>query len=176
VTTPTGAAFDVVLMAHIGFVLVGLASVLVTGTQAWRARAGPSGAGAGSVTRFFRPGINWPGRALYLVVILGVALVSMSQGAYRLDDSFVELGFVLWVAAVAIAELLVWPGERILQRVVSQRWLRDPVLSSPAESTTQKFGLPDDVEAKRIATRVALSSWLVCGLIVSATVVMVQKP
>ena len=65
VATPTGAAFDIVLILHVACVLVAFASLVVTGTQAWRARGGEEAPGSESVARYFRPGVNWPGRALY---------------------------------------------------------------------------------------------------------------
>jgi hypothetical protein len=117
--TPTGAAFDLVLILHVGFMLVGLASLLATGIQAWRARRGPEAPSAPSVARYFRPGINWPGRSIYLVLVFGLTLVAMSRGAYGFSDPFVQIGLVLWIVAVSLAEMLVWPGERLLQVIVS---------------------------------------------------------
>ena len=46
----------------------------------------------------------------------------MSRSAYGLDDRFVQLGLVLWIVCVALAELVVWPGERRVQSVVSGGW------------------------------------------------------
>jgi len=155
-STPTGAAFDIVLLLHIGFVLVAFASLVVTGTQAWRARGGPTAPGHESVARYFRPGVNWPGRALYGVLLFGFVLMGMSQGAYDLEDTFVQLGLVLWIASAGLAELVVWPSERLLQRVVSGEWGRE--------------------EVRRIGGRVAISAWLTCAVLLTAIVAMFQKP
>jgi hypothetical protein len=145
-----------VLLAHIGCVLVAFASLLVTGTQAWRARGGPAASGHESVARYFSPGVNWPGRALYGVLVFGFVLVVLSQGAYDLQDLFVQLGLVLWIASAGLAELVVWPSERLLQRVVSGEW--------------------DRVEARRLGARVSVSAWLTCAVMLTAIVVMFQKP
>ena len=99
--------------------LVALASLMATGVQAWRARRGPDAPSALSVSRYFRPGINWPGRAIYLVLVFGIVLVSMSKGAYDFGDLFVQLGLILWIVGVSVAEIVVWPGERALQGIVS---------------------------------------------------------
>ena len=139
--------------------LVGLASILATGVQAWRARAGPDAGSASSVARYFRPGINWPGRSIYVVLALGLVLLAMSRGAYDLGDPFVQIGLVGWIAAAALAELVVWPGERRLQRLISG--------ASWQASSNESAG---------IALRVALSAWGVCAILLVATVVMVQKP
>lgn len=166
---PTGAAFDVVLILHVGCFLVAFASVLVTGTQAWRLRGGPGSPAAESVARFFRPGINLPGRAIYAVIVLGALLVVMSQKAYDFSDPFVELGLVLWVAVVGLAETVVWPGERRLQRAVAT-WGD----GTPPDERPPPDGEPFDV--KTAATTVALCSWAVCALLIAAVVVMVDKP
>lgn len=157
-STPTGAAFDIVLLLHIGCVVVAFASLLVTGTQAWRARGGPGAPGSESVARYFLPGVNWPGRALYGVLVFGFVLVVMSRGAYDLKDAFVELGLVLWIVGAGLAELVVWPTERVLQRLVSATWERS------------------QSEARKIATRAAVSAWSTCVVILAAIVVMFQKP
>jgi hypothetical protein len=178
---PTGAAFDIVLILHVGSMLVGLTSMFATGVEAWRARRGPDAPGAQSVARYFRPGINWPGRALWLVLILGIALVAMSRGVYSLSDTFVQVGLVLWIVAMSLAELVVWPGERMLQGIIS---------GSPAargstagrESTSAPDSPADSSrsvgtgKARSIAVRVAFSAWAVCAVLIVATVVMFQKP
>jgi uncharacterized membrane protein YgcG len=178
--------------------LVALASLLATGIQAWRARRGPEAPSAPSVARYFRPGINWPGRSIYLVLVLGITLVAMSRGAYDFSDPFVQIGLILWIVAVSLAEMLVWPGERLLQVIVSRAdgsgaaggsggaggfggaggagGVDTPIPlegGAPPEATTT-WVKTDQTTA--IATRVALSAWTVCAVFVFATVVMVQKP
>jgi hypothetical protein len=174
---PTGAAFDVVLMAHVAFALIGLGSLFLTGLQAWRARTGPGSSAAESVARYFRPGVNWPGRSLYAVVVLGVLLVFMSQKAYGFDDPFVQIGFVLWIGSVAVAELSVWPGERRLQTLVSgsSNWIG--ARAGAGSGSVSGSGSGDSApELRSLALRVSLSAWLVCVALVVAVVVMVQKP
>lgn len=174
-STPTGAAFDIVLILHVGFVLIGFASCFATGIQAWRARGGPGSPAARSVGRYFRPGINWPGRSLYLVLVLGVLLVLMSQHSYGFGDPFVQLGFVFWILALALAELVVWPGERQIQRVVADDW--GGGAASGGASGSAGGAAPEVVDAARnTALRVALSAWGVCFVLLVAIVLMVQKP
>jgi hypothetical protein len=173
-STPTGAAFDIVLLLHVACVLIGFASVLTTGIQAWRARAGPGSSAAGSVARYFRPGINWPGRSLYLVLVLGLALVAISQRAYGFGDAFVELGFVFWILAIGLAELVVWPGERQLQRMVTEGWGGESAAAPGGSDGSGGSGVLADVRGT--AVRVAIAAWAVCGVLVVAIVLMVQKP
>jgi hypothetical protein len=176
--TPTGAAFDLVLILHVGFMLVGLASVLATGIEAWRARRGPDAASAPSVARYFRPGINWPGRSLYLVLVLGLVLVAMSRGSYDFSDPFVQIGLILWITAISLAEMVVWPGERQLQGIVSGG--RDMgtagVVAADSAVVPADSGWVSTAQTTGIALRVALSAWTVCVVLVVGTVVMVAKP
>ncbi len=60
--------------------------------------------------RYFRPGVNWAGRALYGVPVFGFALVAASDGAFDAGDAFVAVGLVLWLVAAVLAEVVVWPG------------------------------------------------------------------
>jgi hypothetical protein len=109
----------------------------------------------------------------------------MSGGAYGFSDPFVEIGLILWIVAVSLAEMLVWPGERLLQVIVSgvdgsgggsgSAAVHTPVPlgGAPPEVTTNWVNTD---RATAIATRVALSAWTVCVVLVFATIVMVQKP
>jgi Predicted integral membrane protein (DUF2269) len=119
---PTGALYTVLLMAHVASAVVGFAALGASAFFAACASAGPEGPRAEAVRRYFRPGVNWPGRALYAVPVLGFALVAASGGAFEVDDVFVLAGLGLWVAAIAVAEGVVWPAERRLQRMVAEDW------------------------------------------------------
>ena len=103
VATPTGPGYDVVLLGHVGCAVIGLLTVVVSGIQAARllgaARRGrPVEA---SLSRYFAPGVNWAGRALYGVPLLGFALIAMSNGSISTGDPWVLTGLVLWAAAAA---------------------------------------------------------------------------
>jgi hypothetical protein len=103
----------------------------------------------------------------------------MSQRAYGFDDTFVELGFVFWIIAIGLAELVVWPGERQLQRLVTEGWVAEPAASggsggSRASGGSGGSGVVADVRSTGV--RVAFSAWTVCGVLVVAIVLMVQKP
>lgn len=119
---PTGAGFSLLLVAHVAAALVGFGALGLSGLQAARARRGPAAPGADAVRRWFRPGANWAGRVLYLVPVLGYALVADSQGAFDAGDSFVVAGLVLWLVAVVMAEGVLWPAERRIQHAVADRW------------------------------------------------------
>jgi hypothetical protein len=150
-----GAAYDVVLLAHILASIVGFGAVAVAGVNALLLRAAevPSS----SVVRYYRPGVNWAGRVTFLVPVLGVALVGMSHGSWSFSDGWVLGGLGLWVVAAMAGEMAVWPAERGLQLLVSER-------SS------------DDVRRRSLRRQVAVGSAAMMLVFVVATVIMVAKP
>ena len=117
-TPPVGPVYSLVLLAHVAAAVVGFGSVGVTGLMAVRARRGPQSSDAEAVRRFFRAPVNWPSRTIYLVPVLGVSLLVLSQGAFDVDDHFVIIGLAVWVVSVAVAETVVWPAERRVVAVV----------------------------------------------------------
>ncbi|MGH8979471.1 MAG: hypothetical protein ACRDWE_00415 [Acidimicrobiales bacterium] len=156
---PSGPAYTVVLVCHVAAVLVGLVAAVasaVAGARVLGAGAAPLSA---SVRRYFEPGVNWAGRVLYLVPVFGAALIAMSDGAYPLGAGWVLAGIGLWVAATAVAEAVLWPAERRVQRA----------LSVPDASAVA----PD---ARRACLAVCLAAATVVALVVAAMVVMVAKP
>ncbi|MHB8681333.1 MAG: hypothetical protein ACYDA2_04465 [Acidimicrobiales bacterium] len=157
---PTGAGYSVLLLLHVAAALVGYGALAVTGYQAARARRGPGQLGSDAVRRYFRPGVNWAGRALYAVPVLGFALVADSNGAFTSGQEFVVAGLVLWLAAAAAAEGVVWPAERRIQLVVTERW------DDPAVAAT----------LLRDCQRVVVGSVALSVLFVAAVVIMFGKP
>lgn len=157
---PTGPLYTVLLLLHVLCAVVGFGATVVTGAQAARARRGPTAPGAGGVRRYFRPGVNWAGRALYGVPVFGFALVADSDHAFAAGDGFVVVGLLIWLVAALAAEIVVWPDERRIQVVVTERW-DDPAAAADL-----------DRRCRRVAgTGVALAV-----LFVAAVVVMVGKP
>ncbi len=122
---PTGPAFSVVLVLHVLAAAVGYGAMVMTGVQADRVRRGPRAPGAESARAFFRSGANWAARAVYLVPVLGVSLVAMSRGAFGVGDTFVDVGLGVWVASVTVAETVLWPAERAVQRALRDGWPDD---------------------------------------------------
>jgi uncharacterized membrane protein len=148
-------AYDIVLLAHILTAVVGLAVVASAGGYALVLRR--PGELSESVERYYRPGVNWAGRIIFLVPILGVVLLAMSDGTWSFSDGWVELGLVLWAAAGMAGEMVLWPAERRLQQLVTL----DP---------------SDHAGRHSICLQVAAASAVLVALFVVAAVVMVSKP
>jgi hypothetical protein len=157
---PTGAGYSVLLLLHVACAIVGFGAVAVTGAQARKARRGPTGPGADGVRRYFRPGVNWAARTLYGVPLFGFALVSASNGAFSGGDGFVVAGLGLWSLAAVGAEVVVWPGERRIQAVVSRGW--------ETAGTDRRF----DLDCRRVSAAAGILS----GVFVAAFVVMIAQP
>jgi hypothetical protein len=150
-----GAGYDIVLLAHVLSAVVGFGAVGVAGASAMLLgrRMPPSDA----VVRYYRPGINAAGRTLFLVPVLGCALIGMGQGAWSYSDGWVIAGLILWTMAAVAAELWLWPAERGLQRLLA------------CEDTTSV----DLGPLRRRVSVIAGGSLLIFG---AAMVVMVAKP
>lgn len=173
---PTGAAFDVVLLLHVGCAVVGLASMLVSAVQATRLRAHRSGdLIPDSLHRYYAPGTNWPGRALHGVPVLGVVLIVMSRHAYGFDDGWLLMGIGLWAAVAALGEGVLWPAEREVQQAVA-------ALAGTARGTGDGSGSPAVVRGAqpvvlgRSCTLVVATAAVSVVLLVVAMVLMVAKP
>jgi hypothetical protein len=157
---PLGAGFDLLLLAHVACVLVGLGAIVVSGVQALRiltlATASPV---SPALRRYFAPGINWVGRTLYGVPIFGFSLLATSGGRFDLGDDWVGIGLALWGVAALCAEGLLWPAERRIQAVLAG---------------------PDDplapVTLRSPARTIAATSVLLVVVLLIATVLMVAQP
>jgi hypothetical protein len=148
------AAYDIVLLAHVLSALVGLGAVVVAGAYAMALRR--SDGASEVVRRYYRPGVNWGGRVLYLVPVFGVVLVAMSDGDWSYADGWITAGLLLWALVALAAEMVLWPAERKIQTAVD-----DP--TSPADVRSE-------------CGRVAITAAVVAVLLVVAAVVMVAKP
>ena len=160
---PDGAAFDIVLILHVGCVVAGLATLVAstataTGLRRLLRDAAPF---PDAVVRYFAPGVNWAGRAVYGIPVFGFALLALSHGAYSLRDGWVAGGLAIFVAAVLVAEGALWPAERRLQ--VSLVGLG-------------AGGHPADASVRRDADVMAGAAAAALVLLVAGSVLMLVQP
>jgi hypothetical protein len=157
--TPVGAGFDLLLLAHVACVIVGLGAIVVSGVQALRLLALPNGSPAPpTLLRYFAPGVNWVGRTLYGVPVFGFALLATSGGAFGLGDEWVGLGLTLWAVAAGCAEGLLWPSERRIQVALAGSGAASPAALRSAART------------------IAAVAALLVVVLITATVLMVAQP
>lgn len=154
-----GPGFDLLLVAHVACVIVGLGAIVVSGVQAVRALRVAHGTPIpAAVLRYFGPGTNWVGRTLFGVPLFGFALLGASGGSFGLGDDWVMIGLGLWGVAALGAEGLLWPAERRIQRA-----LADP--RGPAT-----------LDWRRAARRIGAVSGFLVAVLLAATVLMVAQP
>jgi lysylphosphatidylglycerol synthetase-like protein (DUF2156 family) len=156
---PTGAAFDLVLLLHSAAAVVGLATTVTAAASGTRLRRVLRSTAPlpDAVQRYFRPGVNWAGRIVYAVPVLGAALVAMSHGAYSWTDPWIVAGVVLFTGVVLLCEGVAWPAERRLQAALGT-------------------AAPDAPRLQRDATALARSAATAAVLLLAAVVVMVAQP
>ncbi len=166
---PDGAAFDVVLVLHVGCVAAGLATAAAATATATRLRRllRASAPLPEPLRRYFRPGVNWAGRSVYGIPVFGLALLAMSQGAYALSQGWVLAGLVIFLAVALLAEGVLWPAERRLQVSVAAVTAGTDGTADPNEDTSSMA---------RDATSMARAGGVVLALLIAGMVIMVAQP
>lgn len=155
VSTNRGAAYDLVLLAHVLAAVAAFGTVIVAGLYANVLLRRTSVSDA--VTRYYRPGVNWAGRVLFAVPLLGVALIAMSRGGWSYSDRWVMGGLALWAVVAVVGEVVLWPAERRLQGLVTS-------------------GHFDRSLHRALCLKAVGSAAGMCVLLIVTTVVMVAKP
>jgi hypothetical protein len=163
---PDGAAFDVVLLLHVGCVVVGLVTTATAAATASRLRRllGSSLPLPEPLRRYFRPGVNWAGRTVYGIPVFGFALVAMSQGAYALGQGWILGGLAIFAALAFVGEGVLWPAEQRLQ-----------IALAPGDDDG---GGGDDAgqTLEREASVVSRAAVAALVLLVAGTVLMIAQP
>jgi hypothetical protein len=171
------AGYDIVLLAHVLAVVGSLVTVAMAGGSAL-ALSDP-GPIRPSLVRYYRPGVNWAGRVLFAVPVLGFLLITLSDGQWSVGDLWIVVGLWLWLAAAVLAEALLWPTERRLQDLVHRMTESPPAPpstapSDPLSAAPPQGRRPDELTA--LCRRTAVVASVVAVILVGASVVMVAKP
>lgn len=149
--------YDTVVLVHVLGAIFGFGSLAMTGVFAAIAR-GRAGANSSAVRRYFSGSTNWASRTIYSVPILGFALLAMSDNGFRLDEAWVVMSLAIWIGAVGLAQLVIWPGERAIAE------------AAQAPATQAAPGL------KEVCTRVMAAAAGEVALFVVSLVIMLAKP
>jgi hypothetical protein len=106
--------YDLLLVLHVAVAFLGFGSIAMGGWAASAGRRSEQAVSEERVVRFFREGVDWPGRLIFIVPVLGLALLF---GGDRPDVSraWPWLGLAIWVVAAGIASGMGWPAERRAQ-------------------------------------------------------------
>jgi cbb3-type cytochrome oxidase subunit 3 len=159
-SAPHTAAYDVLLLVHVGVALVGFVSLVASYVAAMNLqRAVPSQPWPAAGARYFSPGPDVAGRFLYLVPLTGAALIGSSQGAFGFGQAFVVIGIVIWLVGIVLAEAFVFGPARTIRMAVA---------ASPT--------VPEDDEWRRLAGRLRWAVDAIGLLLIAAVIVMVAQP
>ncbi|MDA8056686.1 MAG: hypothetical protein M0032_01745 [Actinomycetota bacterium] len=190
VSSNRGPLYDTVLLAHVLAALASMAVVSIAGAQALVLRRSSDLSPA--VRRYYRPAVNWGGRVLFLVPVLGATLVALSGGAWSYGDTWIVVGLVAWAAVALAGELVLWPAERRLQQLVatwpSPTSVGAQAAAQPPEAVSAPGALFDGPEVgldepevalrqrRALCLRVAVTAGWMVVVLVAVAVVMVAKP
>ncbi len=114
-TTPLESAL---IVAHVLAAVVGFGALGATGGYARAARRSDAGPLPAAVRRYFAPGRNLAGLALFLVPVFGVALLATGHW-HALRQPFPWVGIGAWVAAAGLATAVSWPAEREIRALLA---------------------------------------------------------
>jgi uncharacterized membrane protein len=109
IATVRDGVYDFVLLLHLIAVVVGFGGVLLNGLYGAQAkkRPGPGGLAIAEANFFVTTKVAEP--AIYLVPLLGFALVGLSDSAWSFSQTWVTLSLVLYVIGLANARLVLVP-------------------------------------------------------------------
>ena len=182
----TSPAYDLVLLAHVLTAVIGLVALAVSAGSALALRSVlVRGAPVpDALARYYRPGVNWAGRTLFLVPVFGVALLLMSGGRWALSDTWVSMGLAGWALVALAAEGALWPEERRLQVVVATLGngaggVGDEAIVAEVPPAVDGNGATDPVDptgAPGRCLRAALVGTGLSAVLVAVGVLMVAKP
>jgi hypothetical protein len=111
--------YDVLLVAHVLAAVIGFGALAATGSFAANARRADDPRASATLRSYFRPGRNWAGRVLYLLPLLGVALLAVGDHE-GVGEAWPWIGLALWLVAAGIATGRLWPAEREIQHLLGE--------------------------------------------------------
>ncbi len=118
--TVSSNAYRIVLALHILAAIVGFGSVLLNGVYASKAKArgGPEGGAIAQAN--YEVSFGWSQWFIYAIIILGFALVGMSDKLLKFSQTWVWLSIVLYLAIIGILHGVHRPNVRRLNELMRQ--------------------------------------------------------
>ncbi|MFT7599381.1 MAG: putative membrane protein [Acidimicrobiales bacterium] len=158
--TDPSAIYRIILLLHIVAAVVGFGGVIAHG--AYNAKAFRSAAGEAAVLfRTTKAVTNLAHYAIYALFVLGIILVSLSDGQISFGDPWISASFIIWIALVGVAHGLVRPAvQALLER---------------SEALSESTSLTTDSDATAAAKKLALGEGLTQLLLTVALVMMVWQ-
>jgi uncharacterized membrane protein len=167
---PEGTWYKVVLLAHILCAIVGFGTVFLNGLYGREAkkRPGPGGAAitaanfaVSSIAEYF----------IYAVFVFGVALVLMSDDAWKFEDTWVWLAMALYLVGIAVSHTLLLPNARRMRDLSAEL-----AAAGPPPTDAPPGPPPQVAEMEQRAKTLGASSTFLHLLLVVILYLMIWKP
>jgi hypothetical protein len=155
--TISSSAYKIVLVLHILAAIVGFGSVMLNGVYGSEVRKRGGAEGAAIADANYKVSFGVAMWFIYAVPILGLALVGMSDKAWKFSQSWVWLALVLWFVLVGLVHGIHRPNVRQLDELV-------------------RSGSTDVAEMERRARLAATMGAILSLIVVVTLVLMVFKP
>ncbi|MHB8244694.1 MAG: DUF2269 family protein [Acidimicrobiales bacterium] len=152
--------YDILLILHVALAFIGFGSIAVGGWAASAGRRSGRPAGEERVVRFFREGVDWPGRAILVVPVVGLVML-LAGDSSNVARPWPWIGLGIWLVAVGLASGLGWPAERRAQRALA-------ALAAGDDSSLPSF--------RQACKEMELASSLVSLCFVAAVAIMIFQP
>ncbi len=162
--------YKIVLLLHILCAIVGFGTVLLNGLYGREAkrRPGPGGLAiseanlvVSGVAEYF----------IYAVFVFGLALVGMSDKAWKFDQTWIWLAIVLYAVGIAVSHAIVFPNARRMKDLAAEM-----VAAGPPPADAPPGPPPQVAEMERRGKTLGASSGFLDLLLVAILVLMIWKP
>ena len=158
----TGSAiYRIILLLHIATAIVGFGGMIAHG--AYNAKAFASTAGEAAVLLKTTQAVTKIAHgALYMLFLLGIVLVALSDSEISFAAPWISASFVVWFAVVGVAHGMVRPAIQ--------------ALTDKASELAPDTAMSGDGEVTSLAKKLATGEGLTQLLLVVALVLMIWQP
>lgn len=158
--------YKFVLLIHILSVIFGIGAVVLNGLYAAQAQKLPGAPGrAVSEANFFVGGVAE--KIIYTIPIWGLALVGLSDKAWKFSQTWVWLSLLLYVAALGISHAVMIPGHKRINELLAE------IETAPPAGG----GAPPQVaEIQQLGQKQAIGGGALNLIVVLLVALMIWKP
>jgi uncharacterized membrane protein len=158
--------YKFVLLLHITSVVVGIGAVMLNGLYAAEAakRQGPTGRAVSESNLHVTEIAEY---VIYTIPIWGLALVGLSDKAWKFSQTWVWLALVLYVVAIGISHAIMFPGHKRINELMREMETAPP---------TGGGAPPQVAEIQAIGQRLAGGGAVLDILAVILIALMIWKP
>jgi uncharacterized membrane protein len=151
-------AYKIVLVLHILAAIVGFGSVMLNGVYAAEIKKRPGPEGAAIADANFKVSFGVAMYVIYAIPVLGIALVGMSDKAWKFGQTWVLLALVLYIVLIGLVHGVHRPNVQRLDALV------------------REGGAGDVAEMERRDRLASTMGMILSLLVVAMLVLMVFKP